>query len=97
MYYCVEMIKDENTDGVSTWNALNLCGLTCGLTTRRIVEGPAVRDLHVLTYDDQHSRFRFDSRSMYHATKKYLNEQKKLSWTLIQNRLLDVTICNILF
>jgi hypothetical protein len=66
-----EMIDNE-TDGISATKAMDLCDLS----VQKIAEGPAVKEFHVLSYDIQNRRFQFHSRTMYHATKKYMNEMK---------------------
>ena len=66
----IEMIKQKN--GMDESDVKKLCKLT----TNDIAEGPAVKEFHVLSYDIQNRRFQFHSRTMYHATKQYLNEKK---------------------
>jgi len=78
----VEMIKDENKNGMDESDVKKLCGLK----RREIAEGPAVKELHVLSYDIQKRRFQFHSRTMYHATKRYLNESKSKEIKLNENK-----------
>jgi hypothetical protein len=48
----------------------------CKLTTNDIAEGPVVKEFHILSYDIEHQKFQFHSRTMYHATMQYMNEKK---------------------
>jgi len=66
------MMKETNKSGISSIDVMDLCKLT----TNDIAEGPAVKEFHVLSFDIQNRRFQFHSQTMYHATKKYLNEKK---------------------
>lgn len=68
----IEMVKDENKNGIDSIHVMDICKLG----TSKIAEGPAVKGFHVLAYDIQNRKFIFHSKSMYHTTKQYLNENK---------------------
>ena len=68
-----EMIEDKNLDGMKDIKVMDLLDNS----TSDIANGPLVKGFHILSYDIQNKRFQFHSKSMYHATKEYLNEIKK--------------------
>jgi hypothetical protein len=69
-----EMLKEENNDGMYESDVKKLCYQTRpDIVLKDILEGPAVKEYHILSYDIERNRFQFHSRTMYHATKRFLN------------------------
>ena len=68
-----EMTKDENKNGMNASVAMDITDMP----TSDIAEGPVVKGFHVLAYDIQNKIFQFHSKSIYHATKQYLNDINK--------------------
>jgi hypothetical protein len=65
-----EMLKKENEDGLNSGKCMDIMNLS----HRFIVDGPAFKGNHVLTFDFVHLKYKFHSNSMCEATRRLIEE-----------------------
>jgi hypothetical protein len=66
-----EMLKKENEDGLESGTCMDILNLPNDI----IVNGPAFKGNHVLTYDFVHFKYKFHSNSMREATRRLFEEK----------------------
>jgi hypothetical protein len=67
-----EMVKDKYMNGMNEGVVMDIMKLS----TRKVAEGPSVKEHHILAYDIEKRRFKFHSNSMREATRRFIETKK---------------------